>query len=575
MVEVNVPFAESPATAPAVLREILRTPAFRELIRIRLEPADGDSGREMVQTLIQEHVELPLQLAGCAPAALNTAINAAAELGQYLAGLPEPLLRVYLDDLVAELDTDSLRELPQTWAPFLVGSLPFALRVLTEATEGLARSLTRMDPQRLAELTHTIIKGLDGRRLGAAINALCALALQADQNRSADGHGSAALGQFVETIDSGKLRKAVAALSAMGRDTALATLDHVMADPVAMANAVVALPPLINDGLAVVVGWLERLDVPKEVLASTALRLLGDLDGQQLGRLLTGAARAIHTIHTGSLILGGTEPAFRATAADLLDELLQTVDGVAVGQAVIALGEDGETLAAVVAHWLRSDPAVLGGWTHTTAHTVAPVLRGAAAVLREVNAQSDEVLAATAQVWVDGVQARDLARLLNETLALTARMQKLRPDGASLSQVVAGLDLYQLHIVVTTLAAQLTASCAEHPQLRHHLEPRALGQRVNTLLQGFNRSMDRGLFNRPLAELVEAVDPDELEQAWRHVIRLASSTMLSNARRVRAIYRPLLELGFESVVLVARASRDELKRRPAGRWRIPWIGSNR
>lgn len=561
------------SAAPAVLREILRTPAFRELIRIQLGGVDGATGRELVRTLVEEEVALPLDLVGCSPAAVDAAAAAALEVGQRLAGLPDPLLLAYVEDILADLDADTARELPRVWGPLLVRTLPFATAVLAEAVEGLARSVD--EPGRRAEVVAEILEGLDAGRIGGAINALSALVIHVHDDAPGAVAKSDLVGRLLDAVDTGKLRKAAAAASSAGRDAALAAVDHGLDDPVVLANTVVAVAPLVNDGLAVVAGVLERLNLPDELLASAVLGLIDDLDGEALGRIATGAAAAINGIHAGSLTLGATEPAFRASMADLLDQALRTVDGPTVARAVIALGEDGETLSAVLADWIRRDPAVLRVWAETAARTGVPLVRGATTVVREVNALPDEPLAAAAAALVGAAQPRDVARLINELAVLAQRLHEQRPGDSHLRGLLGELDLRRLGALAATAAEQLVQAGADHPQVREALAPRAVGDRINGQLRRFNQYMDRGFEDNALLQVVDAVDPVELERAWRHVLGLLTGTAVSSAELVRAVFRPVMDVGLESArVVLGPAVSDRVQRRVSSR-RFPWIGSTR
>ncbi len=561
--------------SPAVLREILRTPAFRELIRIQLDGADGATGRQLVRNLVEEDVQLPLELAACSPGALNATISAALELGRHLSGLPEPLLQAYIEGILAELDADAARQLPLAWGPLLVRSLPFATAVLTEATERLARSLEELDPARRAELVAELVAGLDAARAGAALNALSVLVLRMHEDASDALGDRAVVGKILDAIDFGKLRKASAAVSGLGREVGLAALEHGLDDPVVLANTVIAITPLINDLLSLAAGLADGLDLPDEILAAAALRLVGDLDGKALGRIASGVATAINGIHAGSLTLGATEPAIRVTAAELLDQVLDNVDGVALARAAVALGEDGETLATVLADWIRRDPTVLRAWAATSAQAGAPVVRGVISVLREINALDDATLAVTVGAFASSVEPREVARLVDELAGLARRVQVQHPDAPLLSEVLAELDLRRLGAVAATLTGQLAGSSAAHPQLREALAPPAVARRINGALRRFNRYMARGRDENAVLQVVAEVDAAELEQAWRNLLGLLSGTLLSSADLALAVVRPAVGVGVESARLVATSARDIRSKRREGRRRFPWMRSNR
>jgi len=53
--------------AARVLRELVRTPAFRELVKLNLAETDPERARELVRTLLWEDPNLSLSAAGVTP----------------------------------------------------------------------------------------------------------------------------------------------------------------------------------------------------------------------------------------------------------------------------------------------------------------------------------------------------------------------------------------------------------------------------------------------------------------------------------------------------------------------------
>jgi len=68
--------------APRVLSEVLRTPAFREIIRLHATGPSAGDARAAVKTLVGEEVQVTFDLASVSPAAVNAAVESAVALGE-------------------------------------------------------------------------------------------------------------------------------------------------------------------------------------------------------------------------------------------------------------------------------------------------------------------------------------------------------------------------------------------------------------------------------------------------------------------------------------------------------------
>jgi len=102
-----------------VIREIIRTPVFLEMIKAGVHQRDPDSARQMVQTLLWEDASLSLGLMGASPAVMNYMIEALLELGRQLNQFPEPILSEFLSQMSGDVSSERLRELPDVYGPLL------------------------------------------------------------------------------------------------------------------------------------------------------------------------------------------------------------------------------------------------------------------------------------------------------------------------------------------------------------------------------------------------------------------------------------------------------------------------
>ncbi|MFH2005877.1 MAG: hypothetical protein ABI333_04730 [bacterium] len=95
----------------ALLRELLATPALKDLIKVGLsEDAQADPD-EVVRTLVWGDTDLTMSVASTLPRRINDAVRALLSLGRQLDQLPDPLLAAFLDNQMVAVDTAALREL--------------------------------------------------------------------------------------------------------------------------------------------------------------------------------------------------------------------------------------------------------------------------------------------------------------------------------------------------------------------------------------------------------------------------------------------------------------------------------
>lgn len=547
-----------------VLREVLRTPAFRELIAINTAPLDAEEGRRLIETILRENPELPLDLLSSAPSVVDAATASAMALGEQLAGMPRPLLFAYLDGLIAAVDEDRLEALPRVWGPIVLSALPALARVVCRAFAELANTLRAEESDvdaadQLANLDvlTTALQRLDGVELGRSVNAFSELIIDAERHAPDLAAQSALPRDFVETADFGKLRCATEALSRAATKAALGFLEPALEDPVVVSNLAVTLPPLLNKQLALAKDLLQRLDLPDELLASAVFAVIEDIDTGSVGALLSEVAGVVVTLHRGSLVLGGHEPAFRAVLADAVEDLLATLDGDALREALIAVGEDGETVAQVLSDVLRRDPTALPRWCDTGLAASAPILRGAVDLLREANRLPEASFNQLAQVLDDGVDAEELGALLIEVATFLRRLDEAGPKAGKKAGVLG--QKMDHDAVRAALGAAFTSTRAftVATGLGAELEPEAVAERINRTLRAVNQATDDEVErSRPtyLQRLMRAIDTSELERAWRHVLGDLTGTSNGDNRLTRAVIDPLLSVGWEAALTLIPVS---------------------
>lgn len=223
----NTPRAAGPVQTgalPRVLRELIRTPLFRELLKLNLKESPPGSAAELARTILMEDVDITLSLLGSSPQALNFLSEFLLEAVKQFQNFPPEMLREFLRQMSERVDKETLQALPVAFSQLaddLVWVDPETVRALKSGLAAAANSalwaasgvLTRLetapgtapmakekgaglDPEALAGLINTSVRSL-GRALAERPGYLREVVSHIDSKavrKAADG----ALNAFIE-----------------------------------------------------------------------------------------------------------------------------------------------------------------------------------------------------------------------------------------------------------------------------------------------------------------------------------------------------------------------------------------
>jgi hypothetical protein len=156
-----------------VIREIIRTPAFLEIIKTNMTALDPEGARMAVRTVLWEDPELTLSLAGTAPEIINYLVEAVLELGRQLNQFPAPLLDAFLDQLMNGVNVEGMREVPAAYAPLLdkIDGKQRARVAMGAAINAVARAVNKAAAGN-PNFVRDSMPVVDGREVGRAARAV-------------------------------------------------------------------------------------------------------------------------------------------------------------------------------------------------------------------------------------------------------------------------------------------------------------------------------------------------------------------------------------------------------------------
>lgn len=130
--------------ADRILRELIKTPKFKETVVILLNSIDPPSARKLVRTLFWQDPGLLLSLMGSLPALINVASEALAEVANQMNTMPPPLLQDFLNQVVAGIDGAAAGEAAGGLVSMALGlGVSDQDNVLRRGLSALARDFTR------------------------------------------------------------------------------------------------------------------------------------------------------------------------------------------------------------------------------------------------------------------------------------------------------------------------------------------------------------------------------------------------------------------------------------------------
>jgi hypothetical protein len=404
-----------------------------------------------------------------------------------------------------------------------------------------AQYLDGLEPAEREAILKKHIEAVDGSEIAAALNAYSKVVMKVHaENPELVEAAFPAFEAVLKNTDFGKVREATTDMLDYFTVYMTRFIEKMMENPVVVANIVGIVPPVANALIKLVSVTLESTNLPPEILASALFNTITALDAEEVGRIITTGSRMAIDLHAGNYILGGAEPRFRAVFTDVMKRMLDNVDIEAANEALVALGEDGEVMAAVLVELIARDPEkVVLAWRTGTAlcNILARVLANAYA---EANAWPDELLVRL------GTEARELdaeeiSRAIDSAITLALRFREANPGLSEdiMSRVVQGIDTERLEFLLTAASSDALAALMSNPGVRQALRPEEMGRRVNRWLTAFNRSPGArpGAIREYVTSLLAEVDNAEFDMAARTISHGMMDAVLATGERVVMILK--------------------------------------
>ena len=497
------PEGTTSSALPGLVRELIRTPGFKELLLIHLRDIDPGSAGELVKAFLWEDIAFAMSVLGASPKLVNWLVEALIELGVQLNNFTLDILRNFLVQLGRDMDVEKLKSLPGAYAP-LVNDLLLDDR---EALDGLIAGLGSIVEEMMSAGERTWRK-------------------------------------IWNTADFGKIRVGLTE-HLEGRRAELEG-EAGLFNPVAISNLLGVVPPLANFTLRVLARALQALNLPAEILANAIFQLLEDIDQAELGGLVNALAGFVNALHRGNLVLGRDEPRLKEVLGRVSRGLVDNVDGEAFKDMLMALKEDGAVIGSVLADYVYATPDATVQVVRGMYLAVGAALRTVAETFRRFSELPEEAVAAIIDSYEEAVDMRELGRIINYSAVYTNKVFEAKPGelGRHMGKLLTSLDTEEIAAAGKTAFFELKDVVLADPTISAALEPEAVGAMINKGLAAFNgfTRENQDLIAKKVTGTLNALDTAELGLAVRGLVWPLTKAVLKDTDVVWNAVKPLAKV---------------------------------
>ena len=489
-------YQELPESFNRRIETLLNQGETKDRIITALDNFEPEQARELVKVLLWSDSAFSFGLLGQLPRGLNFFVAFLDELGQQLQNVPPDLMRQFVAEMGHNIDHNRIAALPATYAPLVK-----AILTDPEADLGNLQLKRELKIRKIEKKLHS--------------------------------------------TDFGKVRHTISKQLEEQFPLLESTVATAIGDPIIFANLINILPPLINHLLKGTAGALRQVDYPPEILASALFNLLKDIELKELSTIINNLNRLIADIHQGSAILGGNEPRFRSVLHNFLEQLLDNLDGEAAASALIALGEDLETGFSLAADLAIQKPELAAELFNALLKGSSATLGGLTALIDRLNELPPPYFARFTDAFTDS-EMPGRAGLINSLIALSNRILNENPalftHGADF--LLREIDRSELQMLLRNILSQAKAAGNSCHELLQHLPSEETEQALNSLLNLYNRSIEKRpeRASNTLSPFLSGLDQEQLARAILLTSTRLADNLSENPLLSRSLFKALWKI---------------------------------
>ncbi|NLZ28650.1 MAG: hypothetical protein GX887_06775 [Firmicutes bacterium] len=550
------------SAGPRIMKQLLRTPMFKDLAALSIDAKDPESARELAKTLLWEDAAFSFGMLGGLPQDINIFLAFLDEIGIQLHHVPPELLKQFVTEFSVKIDRGVLRALPETYAPLLktliwedperrqnikagsfeaLNALMYMLADFMNAASTRVEEMEELSPEGFYPDPQALAAGITSffRWMGTAAGKDEA-SISARQEKMID-----VLQETMQAMDFGVIRDALTRRAKTNYPAIESAIGTIVTDPVIFANVLTALPPIINNLLKGIAHGVAEIDFPPEILASAIFNMIDNLEAREIGKLVNGLSHFICGLHEGSLVLGGDEPSFRPVFQNLVQKIVGEIDETVFMDALTALSEDLEIMIPVITDVILERPEILQKGVPVFISAFNALMQGSSYLVTKLGQLPEEFYQQIYLEWMENVDFKETGQLLTAVIRLVNQVLLPHPDivGETLSSIYRTVDKRELGTLIQTIISQSVAFL-EKESIWDLLPPDEAGEMVNSVLRAYNQNprMYTGDSQESLAVFTAQIDQQDVSEAILNTSNQISDALSANPPLAKSIMKSLYAL---------------------------------
>ncbi|WP_456468072.1 hypothetical protein [Archaeoglobus sp.] len=275
------------------------------------------------------------------------------------------------------------------------------------------------------------------------------------------------IGEFLDALDFGKLRKFVEGTAYCSRGTFEIVNEKVIGNPVKLANVIAAIPAVANAGIAIANDALQRSEMPAELLASATFNTLESLNVEELAKLVENLAKFVNRLHEGNYILGRGETKFKEVAESVIERFLNSTDVEELKKAILAVLDDVRDLSEAFNNALWRNPLTVMSLSSLIPVAVNVLIEILGRMISKFEELPSELTAQIVASLVKEIDTKKLGDVLTVAAKTFNEIAKRDPEIVSgvINAAIASADSKEIEKLLNNLVKSFVDVLISNPEM--------------------------------------------------------------------------------------------------------------
>lgn len=275
------------------------------------------------------------------------------------------------------------------------------------------------------------------------------------------------LGEFLDTLDFGKLRKFLEDQAVCTQGTFEVLNEKIFGNPVKVGNLVAAIPPILNAGTTIAHDAIRRLELPSEVLANVLFETINRINVEKMGETVNEFSVLINRVHEGNYILGRGDRKFKEIAEATAEKLISAINMEEFSKAINAILEDISDISDAIANALWKNPMKIMVLAPLVPSIINALIGIASKAVAKFNELPPDLSAQIVSSILKEMDTKKIGEILTEVVKIVNGVLESDPKLISniLNSIIASTDKKELEKFLTNLIKSLVDVILSNPQL--------------------------------------------------------------------------------------------------------------